>query len=266
MPGMVMVPKTSNPNRVMAVRNTTPFQQTQRQSSATSSSKQSNNSYSLSQESFDSILAMDSPFFKKVNSVTNSVKQVEDDGFDPFHIGEAAATTTNVAMTPTKPSTTSSTIAAADALSTLSNESPALLIAPKVLVKFKVHEEIASIASISRDDGTATTSQVYVEGTIQAQVVSSDALKNAPFVLRKTKITNPAAAADGSNNTDDDNTKETLEFIGNEKYTKDFQSAKNNSGNQKMDHVVKIPKDIVSFVNVGSYTSSCRVDHMPLVR
>ncbi|KAG7359801.1 adaptor complex medium subunit family protein [Nitzschia inconspicua] len=233
MPGMVMVPKTTN------TMVTNPTYARKRMQQEQSSARQSLNAYSLGEESFDSILAMDSPFVKKVDTATNSIKQVEDDDFDPFHIGDAATFNSTTSPLPT---TGSSTIAAADALSTVSDASslPAL-VPPKMLVKFKVHEEVSSMMSL-----TEGTSHVYFHGTIQAQVVSSDALKNAPFTLQ-------SSAGDGSNN---------IEFTGNKLYTKTSLSKE---GDKRMVHVVKIPKEIVGFVTVGTYTSSCKIEHMPLL-
>jgi hypothetical protein len=93
--------------------------------------------------------------------------------------------------------------------------------------------------------------------------MSSDALKNAPFVL------SPSIA----NDDDDDNEQqqdyvnndEIIEFIPNEKYTKEcVMKGSNNSGSSKV-NVVKIPKDILGFVTVGRYNMKTTIDHMPLV-
>jgi hypothetical protein len=91
-------------------------------------------------------------------------------------------------------------------------------------------------------------------------VVSSDALKNAPFVLKSSTETDQPHH---------DNTATTaFEFIPNGVYTKAYLAKKqsNTHQNNTMVNVVKIPKGIIGFVTVGTYTCSCNVEHMPLVR
>lgn len=178
MPSLIMVPKTTGPRSVggsaqsiSSSSNTSRRPLQQRQPSA-ASSKQSN-TYSLGEESFDSILAMDSPFAKKLNSNLSSSKQQEqeeeEDSFDPFHIGDAVST-----ANPNRHSSHSSTLAAVDALSTVSDSSRSSFaltttIPPKMLVKFKVHEEVSSVAWLSSNKATVQegSSNVYVQGTVQ---------------------------------------------------------------------------------------------------
>ena len=121
------------------------------------------------------------------------------------------------------------------------------LIPPKLLVKFKVHEEVSSVAPLAQDG--EGESRVYVQGTVQAQIVSSDALKNAPIML-STSI---------GDSSDQDKRQEEIEFQANELYTKEFMSKESRV------NVVKIPKDIVGFVNVGTYNVLSKVKHMPLL-
>jgi hypothetical protein len=93
--------------------------------------------------------------------------------------------------------------------------------------------------------------------------MSSDALKNAPFVL------SPSIANDDDDEIeqqqDDVNIDEIIEFIPNEKYAKEYlMKGSNNNGSSKV-NVVKIPKDILGFVTVGTYNMKTTIDHMPLV-
>jgi hypothetical protein len=92
-------------------------------------------------------------------------------------------------------------------------------------------------------------------------VISSDALKNAPFGMTTTFKTDPHP-------TDSTAATTTLEFTPNDVYTKAYLAQKQSNGNQnnKVVNIVKIPKGIVGFVTLGTYTSSCNVEHMPLVR
>jgi hypothetical protein len=175
MPGLVMVPKnnriTATSSRNRAIQKHQEEQQQQQQQSVTS--KQSATSkmlhaYSMGEESFESILALDSPFVKKDRNTTITQKESiddddddDDDDFDPFKIDP----TTGEGGSSTKSHST--TIAAVDALSSFSDGSAPGLIPPKMLVKFKVHEEVSSVASLSpHKEGCFN---VYVQGTIQVR-------------------------------------------------------------------------------------------------
>ena len=58
-------------------------------------------------------------------------------------------------------------------------------IPPKIVVKFFTHEEVSSIQETKSTDGIDNIScHVGLEGTIHAQIISSDAVKNPPFALR----------------------------------------------------------------------------------
>ena len=88
----------------------------------------------------------------------------------------------------------------------------------------------------------------FVRFITQAQVVSSDALKNVPFFL----ITSTGNQSD-------------VDFTPNDTYAKKCASAGNDSSRIGT-NVVKIPKDILGFVTVGKYRISQSMEHMPLVR
>jgi hypothetical protein len=57
-----------------------------------------------------------------------------------------------------------------------------------------------------------------------------------------------------------------IEFIPNETYTKTYPTIGNGNKNGSKVDVVRIPKDIVGFVNIGKYHFTETVEHMPLVR
>jgi hypothetical protein len=78
----------------------------------------------------------------------------------------------------------------------------------------------------------------------QAQVTSSDALKNSPFVLI-------AAATSGAK----------VEFVPNETFTKMYTT----KAQKAKVKVIKIPKSTVGFVTAGKYKITETIDHMPLV-
>ena len=79
---------------------------------------------------------------------------------------------------------------------------------------------------------------------LQAQVTSSDALKNAPWILYA-----------GSQSTTD------VDFTPNDTFAKTYAS----ESKQSKINVIKIPKSTVGFVSVGKYKLSETVNHMPLV-
>jgi hypothetical protein len=172
MPRLVMVPKinrmtASNPRN----KPTQKHQESQQQSAASKLL----HAYSIGEERFDSILAMNSPFIKKDHCSSNFVKKKEtvavdendDDGFDPFKVGPTDGDGGGGITKNHSPA-----VAAVDALSTFSEGSAPVLIPPKMLVKFKVHEEVSSVASLSpHNEGN---SKVYVQGTIQVRREEND--------------------------------------------------------------------------------------------
>jgi hypothetical protein len=200
--------------------------------------------YSAGEEIFDSLMSP-STFFGKTRSGNPLVDSDDDDGFDPFKIGGDAGGDRNGARKITKNDNEAERMQ--DAAADSGSHAPAM-IPPKLLVKFRVHEEVSSAAPLSQDcDGE---SKVYVQGTVQAQIVSSDAMKNAPFML-KTSM--------GSNDTDIDQRQDGIEFRPNELYTKESLSK------EERVNIVTIPKDIVGFVTVGTYSVVSKVKHMPLL-
>ena len=85
----------------------------------------------------------------------------------------------------------------------------------------------------------------------QAQVVSSDALKNIPFFLIVSTDNQKAVAVD---------------FIPNKAYTKKYIYPEDGTKSRIDMNVVNIPKEILGFVKVGKYRISQSMEHMPLVR
>lgn len=123
-----------------------------------------------------------------------------------------------------------------------SDAAPSAALPPKVIVKFRAHEEVSSLASSS--PGEEGASSVHVEGKLAAQVTSSDATRNVPFCL---------AAA---NSTDDD-----IKFVPNGNY-----SVKSSS--QLPKHAMslfQIPKTEYGAATIGSYSLTETVQHMPLL-
>lgn len=157
------------------------------------------------------------------------VVNADEEDFDPFNIGVASAKSTANAIS-------ADSAAADDGKSMLSTKSASSAIPPKLMVKFQIQEEVSSIANLS--DENEGSSDVKVEGTVMAQVVSSDALKNIPFSLMSS--------------TGD---KTAIEFIPNDEYSKKDAGI----------NIVTIPKETLEFVNVGKYRVSQSMEHMPLL-
>ena len=57
-------------------------------------------------------------------------------------------------------------------------------IPPKIVVKFFIHEEASSIQELQKPNIDHISCHVTIEGTIHAQIISSDAIKNPPFAIR----------------------------------------------------------------------------------
>jgi hypothetical protein len=120
---------------------------------------------------------------------------------------------------------------------------PSAMLPPRLTVNFKIHEEISSLAYVDIENEGA--SEILVQGGLFAQVTSSDALKNSPFILAGTSKA----------------TGEPIDIIPNMSYARTYESR----GEQSKISVIKIPKTEVNFVPVGSFRFSERIDHMPLV-
>mmetsp|Transcript_935 Transcript_935/g.1998 ORF Transcript_935/g.1998 Transcript_935/m.1998 type:complete len:319 (-) Transcript_935:395-1351(-) len=161
-----------------------------------------------------------------------ALSRAEEDDFDPFQIGVASTNTTMNTKS-----------AAAIESAAKGKGSPAL--PPRLMVKFQIHEEVSSVSHISNDtDGSLS---VQIEGTLLAQVVSSDALKNIPFFL----------VSSATNET-------SIDFTPNDTYTK--VPGEPNGEKPKVDaNIVTIPKEILGFVKVGTYRISQSMEHMPLL-
>mmetsp|Transcript_22584 Transcript_22584/g.33354 ORF Transcript_22584/g.33354 Transcript_22584/m.33354 type:complete len:307 (+) Transcript_22584:58-978(+) len=113
---------------------------------------------------------------------------------------------------------------------------------PKVIVKFRAHEEVSSLASNS--PGEEGASSVHIEGKLAAQVTSSDAMRNVPFCL---------VAANSTN--------EDIKFVPNDNYAV-------KSSSQLPNHAMslfQIPKTEYGAVTIGSYSLTETVQHMPLL-
>ena len=112
---------------------------------------------------------------------------------------------------------------------------------PRLNINFKVHEEVSSVARL--DSEREGSSDVTVQGTVLAQIVSSDAIKNSPFIFQ------------GSINSG------AVDIIPNETFTKTYETR----GDHKKVNVIRIPKSTVDYVPIGRYAFTETIDHMPLV-
>mmetsp|Transcript_3027 Transcript_3027/g.3602 ORF Transcript_3027/g.3602 Transcript_3027/m.3602 type:complete len:382 (+) Transcript_3027:183-1328(+) len=185
-----------------------------------------------------------------------TLKNTEEDDFDPFHIGDVTSnknTDKKKTITKARVNTmiSSGTDTTADNISILSESGDSTsksvssaALPPRLLVKFKVHEEVTSVAHLS--DNNEGISNAMIEGTVMAQVVSSDALKNVPFYLISSTDNQIA-----------------IDFSPNDKFTKIFIPDGKIHGIEK--NVVKIPKEILGFMTIGKYRISQSMAHMPLL-
>lgn len=169
--------------------------------------------------------------------------------FDPFNIGVASTSKAKIefpitgAVKAKSESPNSAVPAAADDNKSILSSSSAL--PPRIIVKFKLQEEVSSAAYISEEIEGST--DVQIEGTVLAQVVSSDALKNIPFFLI------PSTKND-----------ESIEFTPNKPYAKK-NSDKNGQESKANIYIVNVPKETLGFVNVGTYRVTQSMEHLPLL-
>lgn len=159
------------------------------------------------------------------------------DSFDPFGIAElqeqsskeargGVATSASVATTVESPKPP-------PAVSRVTRSGIAL--PPKLLVHLAIHEEVASTAKRGRErDGS---SDVIVDGTIYAKVQCSDAIQNAPFVIRAHDLQIPVKP--------------------NPVYA--------TSSDQLHKVIVQIPKHELGFVAVAHYSFAGEIEHMPIL-
>mmetsp|Transcript_5053 Transcript_5053/g.12916 ORF Transcript_5053/g.12916 Transcript_5053/m.12916 type:complete len:326 (+) Transcript_5053:127-1104(+) len=172
--------------------------------------------------------------FMKQDVISSSAED-----FDPFNIG--VATTTNAkSESPASPQS-----AAVDDNKSILSVSSAL--PPRIIVKFKIQEEVSSISYINEDEETGGSSDVQIEGTVLAQVVSSDAKKNIPFFI--------IPSADDS---------EFIDFKPNKKYANKFTDENGRISKANIS-IVNIPKETFGFVDIGCYRVSQSMEHMPLL-
>lgn len=99
-------------------------------------------------------------------------------------------------------------------------------IPPKLVVKLAVFEDVSSQAKPGHE--AEGTSVATIEGTVYAQVQCSDALKNAPFVL-----------------------KASVPLRLNPKFMKK--------------HSIFVPKQEIGFVPVAFYSKTTEIEHMPIL-
>lgn len=173
------------------------------------------------------------------NFASEAVANTNEEEFDPFGIGVASASNAKKQS----PKTETDNFFSSDFSAAGDDTSTAL--PPRVLVKFQLQEEVSSVAHSS--DEIEGCSDVQIEGTVLAQVVSSDALKNVPFFLISST----------------DNQK-AVEFLPNKKYAKKLLDG-NDAKSRSNISIVDIPKETLGFVNVGNYRISQSLDHMPLM-
>mmetsp|Transcript_17075 Transcript_17075/g.39005 ORF Transcript_17075/g.39005 Transcript_17075/m.39005 type:complete len:338 (+) Transcript_17075:97-1110(+) len=173
-------------------------------------------------------------------TVRQSTEGFED--FDPFQIGVASklnkkSTDANAGMF--------IPIDAATGDDNKSIKSTSSALPPRIMVKLQLEEEVSSIAHLS--DRNQGSSEVQIMGTVMAQVVSSDAMKNIPFFLVSSNDSHKA-----------------LDFISNNTYAKKFHDP-DDEKNGITTNVVNVPKEVLGFVTVGKYRLSQSMEHMPLL-
>mmetsp|Transcript_41805 Transcript_41805/g.100338 ORF Transcript_41805/g.100338 Transcript_41805/m.100338 type:complete len:449 (-) Transcript_41805:145-1491(-) len=230
----------------------------------------------------------------------------DDDDFDPFGVGEIATSpsTAKGGGSGAKKSDPGLAVPELSEVAAASTTTTASLLPPKVLVKFKVHEEISSVARISNnnydDESTLNTnsvsgvttsgnhtttttaamamaegaSDVYVNGTLYGQVVSSDATKNSPFILTSSS-TSGQKVDFVMNSSNDHQQKSSQQQQQQQQKQQHYVRPLNPERNQKHEEdlkleqinatVVDIPKDVLNFVKLGTYSIKESVDHMPLL-
>ena len=113
---------------------------------------------------------------------------------------------------------------------------------PLIAINFKIHEEISSIATM--DPEMEGASEIMVQGGVMAQMTSSDAHKNSPWIL------------DGKTTTG-----EKVDITPNVSYSKKWDA----KGQRNKVSVITIPKTTVGFVPIASYYFKETIEHMPLV-
>lgn len=189
-------------------------------------------------EEKDQVFKPFQPATDENDGIQSGTPEVED--FDPFEVGASSTRAKAKAIIEAgkknapdvkKPASNS------PGASRASNALP-----PRLEVKFKIHEEISSIAAIgTQSEGS---SDVTVEGTVLAQVTSSDALKNSPFIL-------VASSSSGAK----------VGFSPNDTFAKSYAS----KGEATQVNVISVPKSAVGFVTAGRYKFGERVNHMPML-
>jgi len=166
-----------------------------------------------------------------------------DEDFNPFNIGVASATNANTSKS-LKTATDNKNIFPTD-FAAADDRSASSALPPRITVTFNIEEEVSSNAHLSNEN--EGSSDVQIEGTVMAQVVSSDALKNIPFFL--------LLSAEDQN---------AVEFLPNDSYARKILDA--NAEKSIADiNIVNIPKETLEFVNVGKYRISQSMEHMPLL-
>jgi len=175
-------------------------------------------------------------------SEANRELQKNDFVFDPFGLNDDLSSVASPQPPPqvnrlTRSNEKKSTNGAISVVSTSSMTLP-----PRLVVKFRAHEEVSSVAS--SEEGEGGSSHVQIEGKISAQVTSSDARKNVPFCLIATNLA-------------EDN----IRFLPNEKYVVDTTR----SLPKHAMSLIHIPKNEYAAVTIGSYSLIEAVQHMPLL-
>mmetsp|Transcript_39520 Transcript_39520/g.95573 ORF Transcript_39520/g.95573 Transcript_39520/m.95573 type:complete len:335 (+) Transcript_39520:92-1096(+) len=163
------------------------------------------------------------------------------DSYDPFGVG--APTPKKVSPEKKKsPSKKASPEKKDPPKKYLAKDVKANSVPPLIAINFKIHEEISSIATM--DPELEGSSEIMVQGGVMAQMTSSDAHKNHPWIL------------DGKTRGG-----EMVDITPNVSYSKKYDAR----GQQKKVSVITIPKTTVGFVPIASYHFKETIDHMPLL-
>mmetsp|Transcript_8596 Transcript_8596/g.12659 ORF Transcript_8596/g.12659 Transcript_8596/m.12659 type:complete len:206 (-) Transcript_8596:2519-3136(-) len=120
---------------------------------------------------------------------------------------------------------------------------------PKIIVRVNIHEEVST--SIEAGEKVCRAS---IEGTIQAQVHSSNATKNAPFLLcfKEPSTNNTAFKFDGNF---------AAEVLSN------FVDGQEEERRRETATLAKltIPKGEIGTVKIADYTAQCEIKNLPFV-
>lgn len=114
---------------------------------------------------------------------------------------------------------------------------------PKIVIKFFIHEDVSSIQEMKNDVDNISC-HVTIDGTVHAQILSSDAKKNPPFALRLSDPDYPQENYQFDTNT----SKNFMTFYGSAEF-----------------NTLTIPKAMLGQIKVATYQRSVTKKFMPVL-